>query len=141
MTGRDAVIEEARSWLGTAYHPHARLKGIGVDCANLLCCVYENAGVIPPVDPGFYETGWHLHRNAEVFLEWLARLGAEETDAPQPGDVGVWQFGRTFSHGGILSSADGLVIHSYLDRGVIETSRHEEPLASRRARFYTLPGI
>lgn len=138
MSSRDAVVAEARTWRGTNYHPHGRLKGIGVDCANLLCCVYENAGVIQPLDPGFYDIGWHLHRNHEVFLDWLDHVGARETSHPRPGDLGVWRFGRTYSHGGIISSDDGLVVHSYLGRGVIETRMNEEPLASRPARFFTL---
>lgn len=134
------MLEEARRWLGTPYHPHGRLPGVGVDCANLLCCVFERAGVIEPLDPGFYDTGWHLHRNAEIFLDWMARVNAVEVERPRPGDVGVWRFGRTYSHGGIVSSDDGLVIHSYLDRGVIESSRLEEPLASRPVRWFSLWG-
>lgn len=135
---REAVLTEARAWLGTPYHPHGRLKGVGVDCANLLCCVYEAARVVPAIDPGFYNTGWHLHRNEEMFLDWIDRAGGRQVETPQPGDLAVWRFGRTYSHGGIISSDDGLVIHSYLGRGVIETRMNEEPLASRPARFFTL---
>jgi cell wall-associated NlpC family hydrolase len=137
---RAAVLAEARSWIGTPYHPHGRLAGVGVDCANLLCCVYERAGVLGEVQPGFYDVGWHLHRNAEVFLEWMQKVGAREVEEPRPGDCGVWRFGRTYSHGGILSSDDGLVVHAYLGRGVIESRRTEEPLASRPVRWFTLWG-
>jgi cell wall-associated NlpC family hydrolase len=134
---REAVLAEVRQWVGTPYHPHGRLPGVGVDCANLLCCVYEGAGVVPEVQPGFYDVGWHLHRNAEVFLDWMERVGARQTTDPQPGDCGVWQFGRTYSHGGILTEP-GLVAHAYLGRGVIESRITEEPLLGRPVHWFTL---
>lgn len=148
MTGRRedweraAVIAEARSWLRTPYHPHGRLKGVGVDCGNLLCCVYENAGLVAPIDPGYYPTGWHLHRSEELFLDWIRRSGGRPVvnGGVRPGDLAVWKFGRTYSHGGVIVSEEGLVVHSFLNAGVIETSRHEEPLASRPVLFFTLWG-
>jgi cell wall-associated NlpC family hydrolase len=144
MQGRDVhelerlVVEEARQWIGTPYHHHGRLKGIGVDCANLLCAVYEAAGLVEPIDPGFYDVAWHLHRNAEVFVEWLERAGAREIERPHAGAVGLWRFGRTYSHGGIFTTADGLVVHSYLGVGVRESRMNEEPLGSRPVRFWSL---
>lgn len=138
MSLREAVVREACSWLATPYHPHGRLKGVGVDCGNLLIAVYAAVGAIAPLDPGFYDTGWHLHRSEEMFLGWVAQAGAREIERPQPGDLGVWRFGRTFSHGGLVVDDAGLVIHAYLDRGVIATRMNEEPLGSRPARFFTL---
>ena len=32
---RAAVVAEAIAWLGTPYHHRARIKGVGVDCAQL----------------------------------------------------------------------------------------------------------
>lgn len=136
---RAAVVAEAWSWLeaATPYHAHGRIKGVGVDCGNLLCCVYEAAGIIAPLDPGFYDTGWHLHRNEEMFLAFVRQAGGRQVDRPRAGDFGVWRFGRTYSHGGILVT-DELVVHAYLDAGVIATRLGEEPLASRPARFFTV---
>lgn len=133
----EEVIAEARSWIGTDYHAHARLKGVGVDCANLLCAVYETCGLVQPIDPGFYDTGWHLHRNQEVFIDWLIKAGAKEIPAPHPGCVGLWRFGRTYSHGGIFTT-DEMVVHSYLGVGVRESRISEEPLGSRPVKFWTL---
>ena len=28
---RAAIVAEAMSWIGTPYHSHARIKGVGVD--------------------------------------------------------------------------------------------------------------
>jgi hypothetical protein len=36
MFTRDAVIAEARSWLGTPWHHQASLKGVGCDCIGFI---------------------------------------------------------------------------------------------------------
>jgi hypothetical protein len=46
---RAAVVKEALTWLGTPYHHHARVKGVGVDCARLLCAVYEASACVPHI--------------------------------------------------------------------------------------------
>jgi hypothetical protein len=62
--------------MGTPYHHHARIKGVGVDCAQLLCGVYEAAGLVPHIETGHYPHDWHLHRGEELFAGWLDRVGA-----------------------------------------------------------------
>jgi NlpC/P60 family putative phage cell wall peptidase len=133
---RIAVAAEAKSWIGTDYHHHARLKGCGVDCANLLIGVYHNVGLIPSVDPGRYPTDWHLHRSEERFKGWVERF-AEHVPLPDIGDVGLWRFGRCFSHGGIFVG-DDLIVHAYIGRGVIESRLNEEPLAGRIVEWWSV---
>lgn len=134
---RQAVAAEALTWLGTPYHHHGRVLGAGVDCAQILCAVYEACGLVPHVDPGFYAHDHHLHRANELYIEWLERVGAREVQCPALGDIGLWQFGRTWSHGGLLVGPD-LVLHAYIGRGVILTRLDEEPLAGRTPRWWTL---
>lgn len=124
----------ARAWLGTPYHHHARLRGIGVDCVQLLCAVYEEAGLVPHIETGHYPVDWHLHRSEERYMAALLDYADQVPDGA-PGDVVLFQFGRTFSHGGIL--LDGRqVIHSYLGRGVILSTLDEEPLEGRPVQFW-----
>ncbi len=127
---RAAVVAEAMTWRGTPYHHHARIKGAGVDCAQLLCAVFEACALVPPIDPGFYPTDWHLHRSEQMFSAWLQRFATQVQRPPEPGDVVLWQFGRTFSHGSICAGG-GLFIHSYIGRGVILSRDTEEPLDGR----------
>lgn len=132
---RQAVVDAARSWLGTPYRHRQRVKGLGVDCAQILAAVYEEAGVITPLDLGEYSTQWHLHHEREVYLEWLAFAGARPIEGdPLPGDVGVWKFGLTHSHGGIVieGGPDPVVLHSYIKarRGVTLCRASEAPLAT-----------
>jgi cell wall-associated NlpC family hydrolase len=140
---RQAVVKEALTWLGTPYHHHARVKGVGVDCAQLLCAVYEVCGLVPHIDPGNYAHDWHLHRGEEVFIGWLEKVGAREVRVPvrpAPGDVALFKYGRAFSHGGVVVESRGelTVVHAYLIRGVIRSRLDDEPLQGRRARFWSV---
>ncbi len=137
MSTREQVIAEARTWLGTPYHHHARVKHVGVDCAQLLLAVYPACGLAPAIDVGHYSTQWHLHRSEEIYLGWLDQY-AFRTAAPRPGDVAIWQFGRTYSHAGIIVS-DTDVVHALRDaRCVTVTSMRDQPLAGRPVMYYTL---
>lgn len=134
MYDPDAVVKEAESWLGTPYHHRARVKGVGVDCANLILAVFESIGALDHVDPE-YPRDWHLNRGEERFIAWLEQLGAKRVDTPRKGDVGVWRYGRLYSHGGIfISEVD--VIHSYFGMGVIKTRIDQDPLAGRLVQFW-----
>lgn len=133
---RARVIAEAHTWIGTPYHHAGRIKGAGVDCATILCEVYEAAGVIPHVDPTPYPADWHLHRDAERYLGWLEQYG-HEVDEPRAGDVIVWKFGRCFSHGAIMCE-NGHIIHSYLGQGVRLERRDADVFRGRAVKYFTL---
>ena len=74
---RAAVVEEARSWLGTPYHHMGRVKGVGCDCLTLLAAVYHAAGIVPEIEIPHYPPDWHLHRSAELYLEGLLTYARE----------------------------------------------------------------
>lgn len=141
-TTRAQLVAQALQWQGTPYHHHARIQGAGVDCAMLLAEVYAAAGLVPPIDAGFYPHDWHLHRSEELFLAWLARVGAQPVQTPALGDVAVFRFGRTYSHGAIVINAGPVpvLLHAYVGRGVIVTALDEEPLSGRDVQFFSLWG-
>lgn len=61
MTTRRQIVDEARSWLGTKWvHQHC-LKGVAVDCAQMIIAVGQQCGVVDPalrvVDYGRYPDG------------------------------------------------------------------------------------
>jgi NlpC/P60 family putative phage cell wall peptidase len=135
---RAAVVAEAESWIGTPFHHHARIKGAGVDCLHLLAEVYERAGLIAHVAPEHYPADWHLHRDAERFLDGLTRYAREIEGPPDPGDVALFRFGRVFSHGAIVVAWPRLIHANFAARAVCWGDAGLEPLASRPARFFTL---
>jgi NlpC/P60 family putative phage cell wall peptidase len=133
---RATVVREAESWIGTPFHHAARVKGAGIDCLMLLAEVYERTGVAPRIDPPFYVPDWHLHRDAERYLEGLTRYATEIPGPPQPGDIALVRFGRTFSHGAIVT-AWPRVIHAYWSIGVVHGDATLYPLATRPVKFFT----
>jgi cell wall-associated NlpC family hydrolase len=57
-----AVLETARTYIGTPYHHLGRLKGVGIDCLGLIICVCEELG-LPYQDKSTYSryaTGLNL---------------------------------------------------------------------------------
>lgn len=116
---RAAAIACAESWLGTPYHHMASVKGPqgGVDCAFFLIDVYATAGIADRFVPAYYPQDWHLHRDAERYLDEV-RQRCGTVEFPLPGDLIVFKYGRTFSHGGIIIEWPKL-IHSFFNLGVI----------------------
>ena len=138
---RAAVVAEAESWIGTPFHHAARVKGAGVDCLMLLAEVYERAGVAGHVEPPFYVPDWHLHRDAERYMEGLLHYarridGPPQGSQPLPGDIALFRFGRTFSHGAIVAEWPRL-IHAYWSIGVVWGDANLYPLKDREARFFS----
>lgn len=138
-TQRHAVVSVARSWLGTPYHPNARLKGIGCDCGTLLAEVFPEAGVIPWIELDDYPPDWHLNRSEEKYLGYVRRFASEVIE-PDVGDVLVWKFGRCFSHGGIYIG-DGLMIHSHLGVGCEISRIDSEELLGRDRLVFSFWGV
>lgn len=118
---RAAVVAEARTWIGTPYHHRARVKGAGVDCAMILIEVYAACGVIENFDTGDYPGDWMMHRDDERYIGFIAPLAEEYDPAAEPimpGDIVVWRYARTYSHGGIVTVWPK-VVHAFAPFGVV----------------------
>lgn len=136
---RTQIVNEAKAWVGTPYHHRARVKGAGVDCAQLLIGVYSACGLIPAAfDVADYPMDWHLHKDEERYLNHVI-AHAHPVDEPLPGDVVLFQFGRTVSHGAIVSEWP-FIIHAYRADGyccVSDVSKSDE-LTHRMVGIYRL---
>jgi cell wall-associated NlpC family hydrolase len=138
---RQNVAREAISWLRTPYHHQASIKGVGVDCVMLMIEVYRSCGLVPAsVDPRPYAYDWHMHRSDEIYLGGVEQL-AERVEAPQPGDIALFQFGRCVSHGAIVIDWP-LVVHAFIEHGavVLTDISKSAALTSRLRGFYSLRG-
>ena len=138
---REAVVSEAKTWLGTPWRHMQRLKGVGVDCANLPASVYEACGVIEHIEAE-YPRQWMLHRKQDRFIEWVLAVGGIEIDEAdlQHGDLVLWKFGNTFSHSGFWLGG-GVVIHAQIDVGVAYGDMTRDiDLSERERRFFTVRG-
>lgn len=139
---RDDVVREALSWLKTPYHHLADVKGAGVDCAMLIVSVFKAVGLVPAtLDPRPYAPDWHLHQGEEKFLGWLEQY-ADRVEEAQRGDVIVWRFGRSFSHGAIVIGEPGEIVHAYRPAGCVVTGNvRETELAARLSLAWHVRGI
>jgi hypothetical protein len=138
---RKEIVTEAISWEGTPYVPHARIKGIGVDCAMLPSAVYNAVGLIPDIRPE-YTQDWMLHRDEEMFLSYIVPH-ARRIDRSEalPGDLILWRFGRTYSHSAIILDLPS-VLHAVIKGGAVvrgDLSRDSD-LVDRPCIFFSLFG-
>lgn len=149
MTTRKQIVDEALTWVGTPYHHQGRLKCVGVDCAMILCEVYETVGLIPHVDPTPYPIDFMMHNSDEKYLSWLMKYGSSVTsltshdqshDGPQPGDIALYRFGRCISHAAIVIGWP-MVVHAVRGEGVVIGNGESGSLSGRIAGFWRVRGI
>ncbi len=138
---REAIVVEARRWLGTPYRHQASALGAGCDCIGLVRGVWraiygEEPEVLPPYTPDWAEAG------DERLYEALRRSlhDVRPADA-QPGDVLAFRMhaGAPMKHAAILGPADR-IIHAYWGRAVVE-SRLAPFWRARLAAAFSFPGV
>lgn len=140
---RGIILAAAERWLGTPFHHAARLHGVGVDCANFLCAIYEEAGLVDYIELPHYPPDWMMHRSEERFLAHVLDARAREVPEPLPGDIALFKFGRCYSHGAIVTQWPE-VIHAMAPLGaVVRGDATKYPLLDhggqpRPVKFYTL---
>ena len=140
---RARVVAEARSWLGTPYHHRGKIKGAGVDCAQLPLCVYVGAGMLRDFDTGEYPHDWHQHRDEERYAGFVLGVARElgGIDEVRPGDLILFKFGRAYSHGALVIDLP-VLIHASMkdDQVVLADLDRDAELVDRPARFFSLWG-
>jgi cell wall-associated NlpC family hydrolase len=140
---RTALIAAAEGWIGTGYEHAQRLRNVAVDCVNLLCAVYEEAGLTEHIVLPYYCQDWMLHRSEELFLMGVLERRLHEVTAPLPGDVALFRYGRCYSHGAIVTQWPEL-IHSFAALGgVVRGDATRHPLLDavgqpRPVKFYSM---
>lgn len=139
---RDTVVRAAREWIGTPYHHRARVKGAGCDCLMLIVEAFTVAGLLPRdlVVPD-YSRDMMFHSADSSYLDAVLEY-CDEVAAPRAGDIALWRFGKTFSHGAIVSEWPR-VVHAYAPFGrVIEMSVTDDLRLMRRpVRFFSPRGV
>jgi cell wall-associated NlpC family hydrolase len=133
----DLIIEEAKTWLGTKYHDHARIKGGGVDCAQLLIGVFEGTGLAPDVPvPNGYSV---VVPNGEEYVDTILLYCDEITEnEAAPGDIVLYKTSHGWMHSAIIVSWPDHIIHATPKRGVISSHGIEDFLRGKPRRFFRL---
>ena len=125
--GRDALVAEARSWIGTSYRHQASVKGVGCDCLGLVrgvwrACLGAEPEAPPPYAPDWAEAGGDETLAAAA----LRHLVPVPCDAFDRGDVLLFRMaaGAPAKHCAVLSAVEGpepRMIHAYWGRSVVES--------------------
>ncbi len=139
------IVNSAIQWVDTPYHHHARVKGVGVDCAQLIvACAYDNGIIDDEVLKTIpnYPVQWHLHNREERLLAVLESFGCVEVpkEQTQPGDILCFQFGRVTSHLAIKLDSDH-IIHARYDIGKVVINNVQHEWLSRWTKTYAFPGV
>ena len=145
MTGhltRDAVVAEARAWIGTRYRHQASLKGVGCDCLGLVrgvwrACVGDEPELPPPYAPDWAEASGE-ETMAEAALRHLIPIAVDEFSH---GDVLLfrWRDGYVAKHVAIASTGTTM-IHAHDGASVCEIAI--APWWRRRLAFaFRFPGV
>lgn len=127
MTVSEAVLAEARRWLGTPYLHQASIRGAGTDCLGLLRGIWRSIYGAEPEPVPAYTEDWAEPDHREVLLSaanrWLRPKDLADVAA---GDVLLFRMreGSIAKHLGVQShvGAHPRFIHSYTGHGVIESS-------------------
>jgi cell wall-associated NlpC family hydrolase len=136
MTDREKIVQEALSWKGTPYHQCARIKGVGADCGLFIAQVYENAGMLPHIEPGFYTAEHALHSSKEIF-KGIVEKYLYPVKNPLPGDIILYKFGLCRSHAALVIDYPK-IIHSYIRQGVIIDTDFNSELKNIEKGFYSI---
>lgn len=140
---RDKIVIEALSWEGTPYHHLARVKGVGVDCAQFIAGVAEKLNLTgSKINIETYSVEWHLHNREEKLLEIIESFGCKEVkiEDRKPGDILTFKFGRVNSHMGILI-AENRFIHARYDIKKVVINELSGDWVKRLGKVYQFPNI
>lgn len=123
----DAIVAEARRWIGTPYRHQASCRGAGTDCLGLLRGIWRVVLGPEPEPVPSYTADWSEPSRQEDLLAAAGRhLDAVDPAAARPGDVVVLRMreGGVAKHLGILARSPlghATLIHAYSGHGVVES--------------------
>jgi NlpC/P60 family putative phage cell wall peptidase len=108
----DAILAEARRWIGTPYMHRASLRGVGCDCLGLVRGVWRALyGPEPEIAPDYSPDWAEATREERLYAAGLRHLVPIAVEAFSRGDVLLfrWRDGAPAKHLGIAASAASMI--------------------------------
>ena len=142
MIARQAILAEARDWIGTPYRHQASAKGAGCDCLGLVRGVWRALYGAEPEAPPAYTPDWAERCGAEALFEAALRhLTPAQLESAASGDVLLFRMHARapIKHCAILDQ-DGHIIHAYWGRAVVR-SRFAPWWRARCAAAFSFPNV
>lgn len=137
----EAIIKEAREWIDTPYVHQARVKGVGVDCGQLIAGVALGVGIAKEVNIPGYSVEWHWHNNQEKMCEIAESLGCYQIplEERQPGDILTFKIYKVQAHMGILVTPTRYVHAMNGSIGKVAEVELQGRMLDRLGRAYRFP--
>ena len=118
---------EVESWLGTPFHPHARIKGVGASCQSFAAELYTRCGFPVPALPLISLRHFRVHRESAIarfidgeLADRFAPAKLPPDRIPAAGDFLHFEFSDC-EHCGV-SLGDWQFAHAHIRRGVVISS-------------------
>lgn len=136
---RARIVQEARTWLGTPFSPHASTKGVGCDCVTFALAVYKAAGAAPlDAELPRYRIDRGAHNPDSQLLAWLqACPWLRREESPGLGSVVAMRVGASEHHVALLVG-EHAIVHVWQSRGCVEYDTRT-PLFRRTVHSYWGP--
>ncbi len=136
---RDAIVAEARSWLGAPWLHQGRTRR-GIDCAGLITTVGKDLGLMT------YDTlNYGRRTQGTAFLKhFQVQLDQKGLDEALPGDILLFRDGSFPCHASIVGERTGghTIIHAHaLMRKVVEDYLHQSDWLDRRVACFEYRGL
>jgi hypothetical protein len=136
-----AIIVEAKTWLGTPYHPNAMMKGAGADCATFIAAVCMNLRLIPEIQIPKLRASYFLTTGNPLYLETVIQFCDEIQEGDVcPGDLVMYKRPRwsIFTHAAIVVDWPYAVLHAVQKHGVIMTHGVQGEFLAWHRRYFRL---
>lgn len=133
---RKRIIQEAKTWVGTPFHLHGRLKNIGCDCVGLLIGVAKELNLLSRQNQGLphFDTLDYHPRESSKLLEQMLKLHLCEKTNLQIADVVMLQYDSIPGHIGVVSqNSEGLlsIVHANMRFKKVVEHTLDESLRSK----------
>jgi cell wall-associated NlpC family hydrolase len=139
---RARMVAEALSWIGTPYKSGARIKGVGVNCAQLLYGVAKDAGAIPEdaPEPRWFTSQFALHQKDERIIDYIKEYGCHEISQSevQYGDIVVYKTGKSHGHAAIIIDWPETIVHAMPHAGCQKSHARGGVLGGYTMRFFSV---
>jgi len=142
---RAEIIKEARSWVDTAWHHQASLRGVGCDCIGLIRGIYKNiTGIEFQGIINYAQTPFFYCRDERLYPELQKHLVEIPVEDAIAGDIVTFSYRDRFPdhHLGIIMD-DGFFVHASCDPGVnrVIVTRYDEQWKERTRHAFRFPGV
>ncbi len=144
MTLREAIVAEARTWIGTRFKHQASCKGAGVDCIGLIAGVAEALGI--PEAKAFRDDvrfrGYGKTPDPVALRQAVAEY-LDPVEVAQPGDILLLRNERDPqpSHFAFVSSPTDYMIHAYAQMRRVAEHRIDAAWRGRILSCYAFRGL